>query len=69
LVFELISSINLNPLGFSNLNTSGLSDNYVLESRGINTALILITVGSNPREKNVNIIFSTVKTGNKDHSC
>lgn len=49
--------LHLNPQGFSNLNTTGLSDSYVLETRGINTALIMITGGSNEREKNINIIF------------
>jgi hypothetical protein len=50
--------IHLNPQGFSNLHTSGLSDKYVLRPRGVNTALILITAGDNPREKNVNIVYS-----------
>jgi hypothetical protein len=48
----------LNPIGFSNINTSGISKAYVLESQGISTALIMITAGATPRDKNINIMFS-----------
>ena len=39
--------LNINPQGFSNLDTNGINNNYVLKCRDINTALILITAGSN----------------------
>jgi hypothetical protein len=58
--------LNLNPQGFSNLNTSGLCNDYVLKPGGDNTALVLITRGSNIREKNINILFSTSKTHGKN---
>lgn len=61
-------NINLNPQGFSNLNTSGISDNYVLSPRDINTALLFITVGASNVEKNINILYSSIKTYNKDFS-
>jgi ABC-type antimicrobial peptide transport system permease subunit len=56
----------LNPQNFSNLNTSGLSQNYLLTPRGINTALILITAGATPSERNINIIYSTLPTGTQE---
>lgn len=53
----------LNPQGFANLNTSGMDSNYLLAPHGINTALILITAGVNPTDRNINIIYSTLPTG------
>ena len=47
----------LNPQGFANINTTGSNNNYILESSGTNTALILITAGSNTHDKNAHIIF------------
>ena len=52
----------LNPEGFSNLDTSGVDDQYMLTPGYINSALILITMGAGPQEKNINIIFSSSKT-------
>ena len=51
--------LSINPQGFSNLTSTAGDNNYILKPKDINTALILITVGSNPTDKNVNIIFST----------
>lgn len=53
--------LNLNPQGFSNLNTSGNSTAYVLDTFGVNTALILITAGASKNSKNINIIYSTMQ--------
>ena len=53
--------LHLNPLGFSNINTTGFESSHVLEPKGTNTVLILITVGTTTNDKNINMLFSSRK--------
>ena len=59
----------LNPQGFSNLNTSGMSTELQLDSFEINTGLVLITAGTNIHEKNVNIVLTAIKTNKNKVVC
>lgn len=52
-------NLQLNPIGFSNINTTGFDDIYILDPRCTNTALIMVTVGTTIHDRNINILMSS----------